>query len=95
MFSTVPSAPNMTVVGGDGAVIIWNTPEMPNGIIIEYELRFTGQGTTKTVQGGVEELYYVPNLADIPQTNGDTVTVEVSNLACFRPSGGVLHEHVV
>ena len=59
--------------------MVWDPPEMPNGVIIKYELRFTRHETSKTVQRGVEDLYYVPNLADAPQANGDTVTVEVSN----------------
>ena len=93
MFSTVPSAPVITVIGGDGAVVIWDTPEMPNGIIVEYELRFTGLQNQTTVT--TKDPYYVPNLEDIPQADGDTVTVEVSYWNCFNANGGALHEQAI
>ena len=85
MFSTVPSAPDVTVIGGNGAVVVWDTPEMPNGVIVGYDLEFTRQGTSTTVQRGVEDLYYVPMLVDVPQANGDTVTVKVRSWTCFKP----------
>ena len=93
MFSTVPSAPIVTVIGGDGAVVIWDTPEMPKGIIVEYELRFTRLQNQTTV--ATKDQYYVPYLEDIPQADGDTVTEEVSNWNCFNVNDGALHEQAI
>ena len=81
--SIVPSAPTVTVVGGDGAVVIWNTPEMPNGIIVSYELRFTGQETSSTILTEPTILYYVPSFMDFPHTTDETVKVEFSTYTCF------------
>ena len=74
----VPGAPEVIVVGGDGAVVIWNTPSIPNGIIINYELKFTAQRESITVLVDAEGLYDVPSLSDIPQASDNLVTVEVS-----------------
>ena len=88
LFSIVPSAPSVTVVGGDGAVVIWNTPEMPNGIIVSYELRFTGQGTTTTKLTEPTVLYYAPSLMDFPPTTDTIVKVEVSNYTFVQTDYG-------
>ena len=79
MFSLAPSAPEVTVVGGDGAVVIWDIPSMPNGIIINYELKFTAPKESITMLVDTEDLYYVPSLSDVPQANGSMVTVEVGD----------------
>ena len=74
----VPNAPEVVVVGGEGAVVLWDIPSMPNGIIINYELKFTAQRESITVLVDVEHLYYVPSLSDNSQASGNLVTVEVS-----------------
>ena len=82
--SAVPSAPSVTVVGGDGTVMIWNTPEMPNGNKVSYELRFTGQETSTTILTEPTILYYVPTFMDMAHTSDPTLKVEVSNHTCFK-----------
>ena len=80
----VPSAPNTIVVGGEGAVVIWEPPEVPNGVIINYKIRFTGQGNPTTILTEATILYYVPSLMDIPHTTDTTVKVEVSDNTCLK-----------
>ena len=74
----VPSAPEVKVIGGDGAFVTWDIPKMQNGIIINYELKFTAQKESIVVLVNAEDMYYVPSLSDIPQASGYYVTVEVS-----------------
>ena len=77
----VPSAPNVTIreeVPGI-AVVTWEPPEMSNGVIINYELRFTekGNGDQTTVLIDPKVLHYIVSWLDIPQTNNGTITIQV------------------
>ena len=73
----VPSAPKVTVIGEGVAVVIWEPPEMSTGVILNYELKFTGKGEQTTVLVDGEVLHYIPSLTDIPQNNNGTITVQV------------------
>ena len=65
----------MTVIEEGATVLIWEPPDIPNGPIINYEIRFTGQGNQTTVLTDAEVLLY--SFADIPLKNNGTITVEV------------------
>ena len=75
--SIVPNAPEVTVVGEGVAVVFWEPPEITNGLIVNYELRFTGIGDKTTLLVDGEVLYYIPSSADIPHSNNGTVTAQV------------------
>ena len=83
----VPSAPKVTVIGEGVAVVIWEPPEMSNGAIINYELRFTGQGEQTTVLVDGETVHYIPSLTDIPQPNNGTITVQVRYMQLMHAHG--------
>ena len=73
----MPNAPKVTVVGEGVAVVFWEPPEITNGVIINFELRFTGQGEQTTVLVDGEVLHYIPSMTDIPQANNGTITMQV------------------
>ena len=78
---TVPGAPKVTI--GEEvpviAVVTWEPPETPNGVIINYELRFTEKenGDQTTVLIDPKVLHYIVGWLDIPQTSNGTITIQV------------------
>ena len=50
--------------------VVWNPPEQPNGEITRYRLRFTRDGTTRTVRTTNDQTFYVIESSDIPWTSG-------------------------
>ena len=71
----MPSAPKVTVIEEGVAVVIWEQPDMPNGAIINYEIRFTGQGNQTTVLTDADVLHY--SFTNIPLKNNGTIIIEV------------------
>ena len=58
-------------------VILWQPPDKPNGVIVDYELTFSRNGQTKTATTNGDQTYFIIKKDTIPGSSGPFV-VEVS-----------------
>ena len=91
----MPSAPKVTIREEVPviAVVTWEPPEMSNGVIINYELRFheKGNGDQTTVLIDPKVLYYIVSCLDIPQTSNGTITIQVRYMQLHV---GCIHNYI-
>ena len=74
-------------------VVLWQSPEEPNGIILDYELTFIpkdGAPTTKTTDG--PQTYYIIETTDLPS---GIFQVEVSCFTiCYNSTLNKYHNNI-
>ena len=74
---TVPGPPSCVVVVG--CTIIWQPPEMPNGVLLGYTIRVYPVGSVgqaRTVNKGANDFYHRLTSANLPA--GDNLQVQVT-----------------